>query len=491
MLMLNVDKGSEVPAYRQIYEGIVRMVDGGTLSPGDRLPPTRVLARTVGVHRSTALRAYEELWALGYLESRQGSYSTVRQRMRAVTRTEPGRSLVDWDRATTPAATRARDDVARIARERVPPSPGTIDFVRLSADRRLTPSDDFRRCLKAALVEGGKELLDYGSAAGLPRLREVIARRLRTHGITVTADEIVVTNGAQQALDLVCRALTRPGDAIAVESPTYAMALPLFRLHGLDVRGVPMRDDGMDLDALERLLARRRPALVYTIPNFQNPTGITTGQEHRERLLALAEAHRLPILEDGFEEEMKYFGKAVLPVKSMDRGGVVVYAGTFSKVVFPGLRLGWLAAPRPLVERLVAIQRVSSLSGNGLAQAAAARFCEGGEYEAHLRRVHKVYRRRMLATLQALRDHMPPGVEWTEPVGGYTLWLRVKGRRLDEAALLERLTRERVRLSPGSLYFRQAPAEAHFRLSIACVDEADIVEGCRRIGRALAPAREA
>jgi DNA-binding transcriptional MocR family regulator len=497
MLLMTVDKAGATPVYRQIIQKIVRLVDAGTLAQGDRLPPTRSLAESLGVHRSTVLRAYGELWALGYLESRPGSYSTVRRRTRPVmthrsataTAAErpAGTPVINWDAVATPGVRNAHRQASRIAQ--TPPAKGdVIDFARLAADPDLTPFDDIRHSFKTVLVQQGRELLDYGDARGFLPLRETIARRMRAHGVTASAEEILVTNGAQQALDLTLRLLTRPGNAVALESPTYSMALSLFDLHGLALRGISMLPDGMDLDALAGTLKRNRPVLVYTVPNFQNPTGVTTGQAHRERLLSLCEEHRVPLVEDGFEEEMKYFGNAVLPIKSMDLRGVVIYLGTFSKVVFPGLRIGWIAAPRECVDRLYAIQRASSLSGNNVAQAAAARFCGSGLYEMHLRRVHKVYRKRMHAMLQGLRERMPGGVEWTQPEGGYTLWLRLRKTREGEDAILARLNREGVRVAPGSLFFPRARVEPHFRLSIACVSEEQIVEGCRRLGRALAAA---
>lgn len=486
MVILKVDKTSAVPAYRQIYEQVIALAESGALEPGDRLPPTRTLATTVGVDRSTVLRAYGELWALGYLESRQGSYSTIRRRAPTTVRgRREGGSVIDWAAVSGPTVPGACEDAARQAREREAPA-GVVDLSRLSADRRLIPTDDVRRCLKAALREEGRELLDYGDAAGYRPLREAIARHMHRHAVAVPADEVAITNGAQQALDLILRLLTRPGDRVAIESPTYAAALSLFRLHGVEPIDIPMDSDGLDLDALAAALDRGRVALLYTIPNFHNPTGLSTSQAHRERLLALCEAHRVPVVEDGFEEEMKYFGKAVLPIKSIDTRGVVIYVGTFSKVVFPGLRVGWIAAPRECVDRIVAIQRASCLAGNTLAQAVVARFCRSGLYDAHLRRVHKVYRKRMQAMLKGLAEYMPRPVEWTKPAGGYTLWLRVTGTRMDEETLYRRLLQAGVKVSPGSAFFQTPLVEASFRLSIACVTEDEIVEGCRRLGRSLA-----
>jgi DNA-binding transcriptional MocR family regulator len=491
VLIPKIDRTSPVPIYKQIRDAVVGMVDDGTLAAGERLPPTRLLARTLGLHRSTLVRAYAELWALGYLESRPGSYSTVRRRPRVMTRGRlRSRAAVDWDAVATPAARSAHETVQRLAAARRSSTPAKLaDLSELAPDATLSPDGDFRRCLRAVLEEEGRRLLGYGDPAGFGPLREAIARRLRSHGIDVLAREIVVTNGAQQAIDLALRLLVRPGDRVAVEAPTYGTALALLRLHGVSCLGIPMRPDGLDLDVLAAEIDRQRPVLVYTIPSFQNPTGITTSQAHRERLLDLCRSRRIPLLEDGFEEEMKYFGKAVLPIKSMDAHGVVLYVGTFSKVVFPGLRIGWIAAPQPCAERLLALQAACSIAGNTLAQAAMARFCELGLYEAHLRRVHSVYRRRMQTLLHGLRAHMPPGVAWTEPAGGYTLWLRVPGTGRDEQALYRRLLNEGVRLSPGSLYFAIPPNQAHFRISVSSAGEREILEACRRMGRVFANAR--
>ncbi|MFH1176796.1 MAG: PLP-dependent aminotransferase family protein [Acidobacteriota bacterium] len=489
MVLPKLDRDSQEPMYRQLYQQIMRLIDEGSLPAGERLPPTRVLAEKLAVNRTTVCRAYQELWALGYLESRPGGYSTVRARMRPVAaRKRPGASLIDWDQATAPESRRICEDLLAHTPRPVGASE-PINFSGLAADRELCPLDDFRRSLKHALATDGKRLLDYGDPAGYPPLREVIARRMRTHGVTVTAEEILITGGSQQALDLVVRLITRPLSCIAVESPTYSHAIPLFRFHGLLMQEAPMRPDGLDLDVLADWLATQRPALVYTIPNFHNPTGITTSQAHREALLAMCERHRVPILEDGFEEEMKYFGKAVLPIKSMDEGGIVIYLGTFSKVVFPGLRVGWIAADRECIKRLLALSRFSNLSGSMLGQAALAHFCEDGHYEQYLRRVHGAYRRRMQAMLHGLRQYLPErGVEWTQPAGGYTLWVKVAptSASITEKELLERLRQAGVLATPGRLFFPAEPDGLGFRLSISNLREPQIHEGCRRLGRALA-----
>ncbi len=486
-LLLTVDPAARTPLWKQIVDLVAARVEDGTLARGDRLPASRVLASQLGVNRSTVCRAYEELWAAGYLESRQGSYSTIRTRQRPLAPIAGARPAVDWERVSAAAARKATRPFL-VASARAPAPAGAIDLARLSADPDLCPTADLRRALRHALAGTPDDLLDYGEPAGFRPLRETLARRMRAHGVTVGPDEILLTHGAQHALDLALRLLVERGDEVAIELPTYAVMHPLLALHGARVAGIPMAPDGLDLDALERRFSTRRPKLLYTVPNFQNPTGITTSQAHRERLLALCEAHRVPILEDGFEEDMKYFGRAVLPIKSMDARGLVIYVGTFSKVVFPGLRVGWIAAGGECIRRLALLNRFTSLSGTTVAQAAMDRFCQAGRFDAYLRRLHATHRRRMTALLKGLSAHMPAGeVHWTEPAGGCTLWVTLRtGRPEDEGVLVERCREAGVIVTPGSLFYPRGRAEGlHLRLSIARVKAHHLGEACRRLAQAI------
>lgn len=241
----------------------------------------------------------------------------------------------------------------------------------------------------------------------------------------------------------------------------------------------------MDLSVLAEALQKEHPVLVYTMPSFQNPTGVNTSQAHRERLLSLCEMHRIPILEDAFDEEMKYFGKAVLPIKSMDQHHAVIYCGTLSKVLFPGVRIGWIAAERECVERLTAIRRFSELSSNMILQAAIHEFCQNGCYDRHISRMHRVYRTRMRTALETLRRLIAPEwAEWTEPSGGYLIWLKLRpvpSRSVDWQNLL---AAHGVKVALGSSFFF-SDTSTHLRLSISRLNEEEIVEGIWRLSMAL------
>lgn len=487
-LLIHIHDTSGKPVFRQIMDQIMELVDSATLKPGTRLPSTRSLATQLGVNRSTVYNAYQELWALGYLESRPGSYSTVRSRPKVVSgQQKPASGLFQWHEKLTPGSNalydsyRKETDFAEITDH-----PETISFISLEPDSRLFPVDAFRKCLNHVLIANGPRLLRYGIPPGYGPLREFIARRMRLHRISVSADEIMITAGAQHAIELLLKLLADPGDTVVMETPTYSRAMDSFRLGSMKPAAIVMNPDGMDLDELEHLLQHESPAMIYTIPTFHNPTGITTGQPHRERLLNLCERYRIPLVEDGFEEEMKYFGRAVLPIKSMDHRGVVIYLGTFSKVLFPGLRIGWIAADKACIERLMPIQRTSLLSGNLLDQAALDRFCRQGGYDLHVKRMHRIYRNRMVTALKAAETYLPAShVTWTRPSGGYCIWVRLRNLDMDEDQLIRIISDHQVAVSPGSRHFLSMPGNLYFRLSISQLNEAEIETGMSRLGEAL------
>ena len=487
MLLLKLDERSRRPLFRQIIDQVREKIAGRVLAPGDKLPSTRRLAAQLGLHRSTISLAYQELWALGFLDLRPGARPRVRER--AVLAGPADRSASarpDWEALASRPANAALRDFHRYYAARPVRDPRAIDFSSLEMDHRLFPLEGFRGSLNRALKKHGAALFRYGERAGFAPLRETLARRMQSHGVAVRPEEILVTNGSQQGLDLVCRMFAAPGRSAAVESPTYGHILPLLRYHGLKPVEVPLRPDGLDLDRLGRIVKDKRPAFVYSMPTFQNPSGVTTCQAHRERLLSICEEAGVPLLEDGYDEEMKYFGRVVLPVKSMDRGGLVIYCGTFSKILFPGLRIGWVAADAGCIERLTALRTFSELSPSPLLQAAVQEFCENGAYERHIARMHRVYRRRMTAALKALRSRIKPEwAEWSEPAGGYLIWLALKPGPPPDLDWKSALAAHGVLAFPGHLFFPAASPAPHLRLSISTLNEAEIETGVGRLARAF------
>ncbi len=499
-ILLAIDHESKTPVFKQITGRIIELIDSGVLNPGENLPASRSLATQLGVNRSTVYKAYQELWALGYIDSRPGSYSTVRKRAKLVSQQDPGEpALIGWRERST----RALDSIgawyheenelnarllsiARKSAQERHRDPAVIDFTPLVPDDQLFPVEEYRKCVAQVYSQDGHNLLGYGDPQGYLPLREFIADRLQLHGVHTSRDHIMITAGAQSALSLIFSAFTSPGDKVAVESPTYSRAIGLAKLHSVELLPIEMDSEGMNLAQLQQVLAEKKPSFIYTIPNFHNPTGITTSQTHREALLRTAEAYEVPIVEDGFEEEMKYFGKAVLPIKSMDRRGIVLYVGTFSKVLFPGVRVGWIAGDRTALSQLTTLQKFSHLAGSAVEQAALNLYCRKGFYENHIKRMHRVYRRRMQTALSSLSTQLGgASVYWTQPAGGYTLWLHVRDENTHETDVLQSLAHQGVLVSPGRFHYADGSLGVSFRISIGAVDEEAIEEGIRRLAAAL------
>jgi DNA-binding transcriptional MocR family regulator len=285
-------------------------------------------------------------------------------------------------------------------------------------------------------------------------------------------------------LDLVARILLEPGDLVIVEVPSYLGALSLFRATGARLLGVPMDREGMRTDILERLLARYRPQLIYTLPTFQNPSGQVMSAERRQALLSLAQHYQVPILEDDPYGEA-YFGEPPpLPLKSFDRHGHVIYLSTFSKILFPGIRIGWLVAPRPVVDRLALVKQHADLHSNTLAQWALTEFIRQGWLHGHLETLRQVYPRKCRAMLAALGDHVPRGLRWNEPAGGFNLWCHLEDGLRAKELLLE-AGRRQVAFVVGEAFHADGGGQGALRLNYSYQSEGNIRQGIRRLGEAL------
>ena len=457
----------------------------GCLNPEKNCLHQGFLAKNLEVNRSTIYRAYEELWSFGYIESKPGSYSTVRKRAKLIVETKEARvAKFNWPNVANPLIHKALLKKDRYVNPEC--DENTINFLPLSPDYNLMPVDLFRKYLNKAIIDGGAKLLGYNNSIGYEPLRKFICNRLGHHRIQVAIDNVMISSGTHNALELILKYLIKPGDKIIVEAPTYSVAIPLFELYQAEILEVPLTYNGLDLQIFEKTLRTHKVAFVFTMANFQNPTGITTSQRHREELLRICKKYDTPIVEDGFEEEMKYFGKSVLPIKSMDESGLVIYLGTFSKTLFPGLRLGWIVANEKLIASLTKIKKICEVSGNFLSQAAVFEFCQSGSYELHIKKLHRVYRKRMAVTIKIAEKHLPKSVcSFSKPLGGYSFWISLKKKHVSETELVELLKKKGVAVAPGKLFFVKDKPSASFRLSIAHLSEKQIEAGLEVIAKVL------
>ena len=332
--------------------------------------------------------------------------------------------------------------------------------------------------------ELGAQLLGYGDPRGYQGLRVLIAEQLRASGVVIGPDELVLCQGASQGIELSLRLFADAGDAVAVEEPTYGNALAA--LHGLGLRpvAIPMRRGGADLDALDRAFARSDVKALYTIPTFHNPIGVSTSLEHRRELLALAARHGKAVIEDAYEMDLRYAGKPVASLAGLDDEGQVVQLLSFSKSLFPGVRIGAIVARGRHVDALLALRHAADLGGALPLQAALADFMSTGAYDRHLAAQRKRLRSRRDALLAALREEMPAGASWTEPEGGLSLWLELP-EPLDSRELFADALRAGVLVAPGFQFNVDGRPSRGLRLSIGSVNEAEIGEGAKRLGRVI------
>lgn len=493
LLDLRLDRTADAPPlYRQIRDGVEAEVLGGALGVGMRLPPERLMARTLKVNRSTVMAAYQELAASGVVEARPGKGTVV-------LRGEDGPAHGS-DRSADQSWLLA---LPAFGRGNLGPDPGLLrdlatlgsrpEIISLAAGSPgddLLPSAELMAALETGMSRLGPGVLGYASVEGLPMLREALAERLNSRGMRVRGDEVMVLSGATQGLALAAQALIEPGDTVAIEAPTYIGVLQTFAAAGARLLPIPVDDQGMRVDILASLMARASPRLIVVQPVLHNPTNTTMSMERREKLLALARRYGVPILEDDAYGELWHDGSGPPPLKTQDGGGSVIYLSTASKTVAPGLRLGWLAAHPTVIARMSLAKQFADMHSNGLAQVALHGFLASG-YEGHLARVCAAYTERRTALARALRS--VPGLTLLPgSPGGFYLWCSlpkgVAGRQFASAA-----ARAGVGLVAGEAFYppegpSSAEGQSRVRLGCATHGPAMLEEAVARLGPLVAEA---
>jgi GntR family transcriptional regulator/MocR family aminotransferase len=453
------------------------------LRPGDPLPGTRTLARALGVQRLTVVSAFDELVAEGWIVSRaaRGAFVSTdlpdpKPRRFASRRTPP-----------PGVAARAGYDLLASPNPELPYDVphGSLLFAPTRPDVRLVPGDLIGRAYRRAIGRSGGALLSYAAPDGHPRLREALATMLAsTRGLAVTAANVCVTRGSQMAIALLARSLLRAGDVVAVEQLGYRPAWESFHLADAKVIGIPVDADGLRVDLLERALADHRIRAVYVTPHHQFPTTVTLSAGRRLKLLDLARAHRFAIVEDDYDHEFHYDGRPVLPLASADPAGVVVYIGTLSKVLAPGLRLGYVVAPIPVIDRMAAHRSYIDIQGDQVLEYAVAELLEEGAIQRHVRRMRREYRSRRDMLVAALRKHLDDHVTFAIPAGGIAMWVKAKdGIDVDAWA---RSARDRgAVMVTASAYTLDGRARPFMRLGFASLNGKELQEGVRRLAAGL------
>jgi len=364
--------------------------------------------------------------------------------------------------------------------------PEVISFAGGLPASELFPTAELADLARDLLLSDGARALQYAPTEGLAVLRQLIADRLQSRfGLERTADEVLVVSGSQQALDLTGKLFIDDGDVVLCESPTYLGAINAFQAYRPRFVEVPTDDDGMVPTELERRLAGLdRARFIYVVPDFQNPSGRRWSVDRRRALAEIAARFEVPVIEDAPYAELCFDGDALPPVASFDTEGLVIFLGTFSKILSPGLRLGWIAADEEILRRYVLVKQGADLHTSSLTQLLAARFILASDLDGHVARIRDAYRKRRDAMLAALDKHMPPGVSYTRPKGGLFLWLELPSG-LDARVVLERSLEENVAFVPGGAFFTEDGHDNTLRLNFSAMPVDRITEGVRRLGRVL------
>ncbi len=479
---IRIDRESAVPIYLQISSAIRELILSGTLPEGFRLPPERRLAAALGVNRSTVLSAYHELKAGALVDAHVGRGTSVAPRPGAAARVGAVRPL-PWRQFVRDGAMEMQDPLLRDLLALAERQDVTTFSVGLPA-AELLPLDAVRAVVEELAGTVGPQMLLHSPTEGVTQFREALGELMTARGIQRSAAEVLVTSGSQQGLDLAARVFLSPGDAVVVEEPSFFGAIQVFRRAQARLLGVPADRDGMRTDVLEALLARQRPKLIYTLPTFQNPSGAVMSLERRHHLLELAYRFQVPVLEDDPYYDLRYEGEAVPPLAALDPHGYVVYLSSFSKVLFPGLRVGWLAGARPAVRQLALAKQAMDLHSSTAGQFLLDRLVRGDRWQKHLETVRSEYARRRDAMHTALAEEAPAGVSWTRPQGGFYFWCRFPDH-VRQSQLLARAAQQRVSYLPGDACFPDEPPANHLRLNFTFPPPEEIRPGVARLMTAL------
>jgi len=464
-----LDSGSEVPLYRQLYAQLRDWIESGRLSPGERLPSTREMAGLLGLNRTTVSAAYSLLESERLVHGRvgRGSFVTGENRTGA-----PG---MDWEQLL--------DGTDRLPAPLAQASEAEISFATSRPSAELFPLDEIRAaCQEVLSGPQAAGILQLGSPSGDAPLREYLLAEGKRNGTVRPQDDVLIANGCQQGLDLVARVLVRPGDTVLIEDPIYPGVKHLMARAGARVVGIPVGPHGVDTDLLARALERGGPRVVVVTPSFHNPTGTSLPAASRQFVLSKAREAGAVVVENDSYGELRYEGEAAPPLKQLDEPGDTVLLRSFSKVAFPGLRVGWITAPRALIARLVEAKQLADLHTDQLSQAVLLRFAESGRLAAHKARMLAAGALRLSAVLDSCERFLPAGARFTRPQGGMNLWVRLP-EPLDAAELLARAEREGVTYLPGRFFEVTHHDPGGLRLSFAGLAPDKIRAGVAVLGK--------
>lgn len=478
-MVININRHSQIALYLQIKNQLRDMIVSGVLPEGFQLPPERKLAEQLNVNRSTVLNAYNELKADGFIESKIGRGTLViKPEAKSSFKKAPG---IEWRQLFSTAAVGMpgsvlQDTIKLLGRKEI------ISFALGTIPVDFYPLDLIGQLQREVLEQDGVNALTLLPTEGYYPLRESISQTMNSWGDTVSPEEVLILSGSQQGIYLASKVFIEPGDLVIMEDPTFFFAAQVFRAAGAKLLGIPVDGEGMRIDVLENTLKRCRPKFIYTVPTFQNPTGTVLSLKRRRQLLDLAYQYQIPILEDDPCGKLYFSETAVPTIKSLDQEGQVIYLSTFTKLLYPGIRIGWLAAPKPVIRQFTMQKQMEDLHSASIIQFILYRLLQNGLLEPHLKKVREAYSVRCEVACKAMKKYAPPGVIWKIPEGGLYLWCKLPEEIHDAGLFLMKAVENGVSFMPGEPFFtEQQDGAAYIRLNFTNPPEGLVEEGIKRL----------
>lgn len=473
----NICLGDHRPLYLQIRDYIKRMILKGLLGQGQKLPSTRELCDTLGVSRNTVILAYEYLEDEGFVQIVRGRGTFVSD----ISIDYQSVWSMDWTPRLTPYADLANE--LDIVKHEAKWQKGMISFKSIAPDDNLFDLEDFKKAFLNRFSLEGEKLLNYGYAQGYKPLIDYLTHYMENKGVNIQGKSILITNGFTEGFDIALSALTRPGDHILCENPTHNTAIKIMKLHGLKIVGVDINEDGIDLNILKEALSNNSISMGFFIPSYHNPTGIVMSPEKRVEVLKIFGRYRVPIIEDGFNEELRYSGSHLSPLAALcGRGNSIIYIGSLSKVLFPGLRIGWILGDSELISRLESIKRSRNIHSSFLDQAILYEYLAAGNLEKYLKKARRIYREKYDYALECAKRYIPCQRVLGE--GGLHIFIELEGN-LNARKVLDKCIRENVIFMPGDIFYIHGKGANTFRLGFARSSLEEIEKGFKIIGNTV------
>ncbi|MGE8002951.1 PLP-dependent aminotransferase family protein [Lysinibacillus sp. NPDC093216] len=465
------------PVYSQLKDYLKEMIMKGHLLEHQKLPSTRELSKLLSVSRNTVLNAYADLEQEGLIYAVKGKGNFVGK----VETLKASSIEFNWKERLNNVTLLA--DELDLMKQDIHWEKGMISFNSVAPEEKLFDVENFKRAFLTRMSLEGDVVLNYGYAKGYKPLIEYLLHYMEVKGVDISNKDILITNGFTEGLDILLSSLAKKSGRVICENPTHHAALKLFRLHGFDIHGIDMKDDGIDIEQVEKSLSEKEFDFAYLIPSYHNPTGIVTSSEKRAEIIRLFSQYQIPIVEDGFNEELRYSGSHLAPLMTfIGEGNNVIYISSFSKILFPGLRVGWILADKELIHCLESMKRARTIHTSTLDQAVLYQYLQDGYFEKYLKKAKFVYKKKYELARQACHQYIP--FKRMTGDGGLHLFIELE-EGMDARTLLKKCYQKGVVFYPGDVFYSNGEGSNTFRLGFSRLKEEDIVRGIKIIGDTL------